>query len=150
NEMVQTLRSRRSHPSLSDGIGSRRSERHANLPYPECPHATIEAWRKNMIGDWPPGSHGRSPSVGALPRRRSVPPHAGYLCKHARVQDAAYGTLLREPRRALHARIAETIERQFADIARNQPDLLARHCAEGRTDRESNKPLWQSGSTIPG
>ena len=41
--MVQTLRSRRSHPSLSDGIGSRRPERRANLPYPEAPHATIEA-----------------------------------------------------------------------------------------------------------
>ena len=41
--MVQTLRSRRSHPSFSDGIGSGRPERRANLPYPEAPHATIEA-----------------------------------------------------------------------------------------------------------
>jgi class 3 adenylate cyclase/predicted ATPase len=62
--------------------------------------------------------------------RQGVPPHASYLFKHALIQDAAYGTLLREPRRALHARIAETIERQFADIAENQPELLARHCAE--------------------
>ena len=37
---------------------------------------------------------------------------------------------LREPRRALHARIAETLESQFADIAENQPELLARHCTE--------------------
>ena len=49
--------------------------------------------------------------------RQGVPPHASYLFKHALVQDAAYGTLLREPRRALHARIAETLEGQFADIA---------------------------------
>ena len=42
--------------------------------------------------------------------RQGVPPHATYLFKHALVQDAAYGTLLREPRRALHARIAETLE----------------------------------------
>ena len=49
--------------------------------------------------------------------RQGVPPHATYLFKHALVQDAAYGTLLREPRRALHARIAETLEGQFADIA---------------------------------
>jgi predicted ATPase len=35
--------------------------------------------------------------------RQEVPPHAGYLFKHALVQAAAYGTLLREPRRALHA-----------------------------------------------
>ena len=33
--------------------------------------------------------------------RQGVPPHASYLFKHALVQDAAYGTLLREPRRAL-------------------------------------------------
>ena len=62
--------------------------------------------------------------------RQGVPPYASYLFKHALVQDAAYGTLLREPRRALHARIAETLEGQFADIAENQPELLARHCTE--------------------
>ena len=52
------------------------------------------------------------------------------MFKHAPVRDAAYGTLLREPRRALHARIAETVESQFAEIAENQPELLARHCRE--------------------
>ena len=62
--------------------------------------------------------------------RQGVPPHATYLFKHALVQDAAYGTLLREPRRALHARIAETLESDFADIAENQPEILARHCTE--------------------
>jgi class 3 adenylate cyclase/tetratricopeptide (TPR) repeat protein len=62
--------------------------------------------------------------------RQGVPPHATYLFKHALVQDAAYGTLLREPRRALHARIAETLETQFADVAEQQPELLARHCTE--------------------
>jgi class 3 adenylate cyclase/tetratricopeptide (TPR) repeat protein len=62
--------------------------------------------------------------------RQGVPPHATYLFKHALVQDAAYGTLLREPRRALHARIAETLESQFADIAERQPELLARHYTE--------------------
>ena len=61
---------------------------------------------------------------------QGVPPHATYLFKHALVQDAAYGTLLREPRRALHARIAETLERGFVDISEAQPELLARHCTE--------------------
>ena len=68
-------------------------------------------------------------SVG-LAFRQGQPPHATYLFKHALVQDAAYGTLLREPRRALHARIAETLEGRFADIAETQPELLARHCTE--------------------
>jgi len=62
--------------------------------------------------------------------RQGVPPHASYLFKHALVQDAAYGTLLREPRRTLHARIAETLEGEFAEIAESQPELLARHCTE--------------------
>ncbi len=59
-----------------------------------------------------------------------MPPHATYLFKHALVQDAAYGTLLREPRRTLHARIAETIESEFAEIAESRPELLARHWTE--------------------
>ena len=62
--------------------------------------------------------------------RQGVPPHATYLFKHALVQDTAYGTLLREPRRALHARIADALESQFADIAQSRPELLARHCTE--------------------
>jgi predicted ATPase/class 3 adenylate cyclase len=61
--------------------------------------------------------------------RQGAPPHATYLFKHALVQDAAYGTLLRDARRALHARIAEALENQFIEIATNQPELLARHCA---------------------
>ena len=62
--------------------------------------------------------------------RQGVPPQASYLFKHALVQDAAYGTLLREPRRALHARIAEALESQFAETAESQPEILAHHCTE--------------------
>ena len=73
--------------------------------------------------------------------RQGVPPHASYLFKHALVQDAAYGTLLREPRRALHARIAETLESQFAEIAESQPELLARHYTEaGQIEKAAG--LW--------
>ena len=79
--------------------------------------------------------------VAGLLFRQGVPPHASYLFKHALVQDAAYGTLLREPRRALHARIAETLESQFADIAENQPELLARHCTEAELI-EKAAGLW--------
>jgi class 3 adenylate cyclase/predicted ATPase len=73
--------------------------------------------------------------------RQGVPPHASYLFKHALIQDAAYGTLLREPRRALHARIAETLESGFSDIAENQPEILARHCAEAGLVEKAAK-LW--------
>jgi class 3 adenylate cyclase/predicted ATPase len=62
--------------------------------------------------------------------RQGVPPHASYLFKHTLVQDVAYGTMLREPRRTLHARIAESLESNFPDIAESQPELLARHFTE--------------------
>jgi class 3 adenylate cyclase/predicted ATPase len=73
--------------------------------------------------------------------RQGVPPHATYLFKHALVQDAAYGLLLREPRRHLHARIAEAFESKFNEIADNQPEVLARHCAEAG-NVEKAAVLW--------
>jgi class 3 adenylate cyclase/predicted ATPase len=73
--------------------------------------------------------------------RQGAAPHATYLFKHALVQDAAYGTLLREPRRALHARIAETLENRFTEIAENQPELLARHCTEAGLIEKAAR-LW--------
>jgi predicted ATPase len=73
--------------------------------------------------------------------RQGVPPSASYLFKHALMQDAAYGTLLREPKRMLHARIAEILENQFAEIAESQPEVLARHCTDaGMLDKAAR--LW--------
>jgi class 3 adenylate cyclase len=60
--------------------------------------------------------------------RRGTPPDAEYTFKHALVQDAAYGTLLRSRRQQLHARVATTLESQFPEIAAAQPTLLAQHC----------------------
>ena len=73
--------------------------------------------------------------------RRGIPPHASYLFKHALVQDAAYSTLLREPRRLLHARIAEILESRFTEIAESQPELLARHYTRADLIEKSAR-LW--------
>ncbi|HYB11391.1 MAG TPA: adenylate/guanylate cyclase domain-containing protein [Alphaproteobacteria bacterium] len=62
--------------------------------------------------------------------RQGSPPHATYLFKHALVQDAAYGTLLRGPRQELHARIAAAIETGMPERVEREPDLLAYHYAE--------------------
>jgi predicted ATPase len=61
------------------------------------------------------------------------------------VQDAAYGTLLREPRRTLHARIAEVLENQFAEIAKSQPELLAHHCTEAGLIEKAATLLGKAG-----
>ena len=58
---------------------------------------------------------------------RGVPPKATYVFKHALVQDAAYGSLLRSTRRQLHGRIARAITQLTPQIAETQPELLAHH-----------------------
>jgi predicted ATPase len=69
--------------------------------------------------------------------RRGTPPDAEYTFKHALVQDAAYSTLLRRRRQQLHARIAETLERQFPEIVATEPGLLAQHCAEASLNEKA-------------
>ena len=73
--------------------------------------------------------------VGAgLIFRRGVRSGASFIFKHALVQDAAYGTLLRRRRQELHARIATALEVRFAinteqgASARENAALLAHHC----------------------
>jgi predicted ATPase len=72
---------------------------------------------------------------------RGEPEDANYVFNHALVQEAAYGTLLREKRRALHAALAETIEIDFVDIADSQPEVLARHYTEAGL-LEKAASLW--------
>jgi class 3 adenylate cyclase/tetratricopeptide (TPR) repeat protein/ABC-type transport system involved in cytochrome c biogenesis ATPase subunit len=71
--------------------------------------------------------------------RRGLPPEATYLFKHALVRDAAYESLLKDKRRAVHTRILTALEVD-ADIA---PEVLALHAEEaGLTDRAID--LWEA------
>jgi class 3 adenylate cyclase/predicted ATPase len=72
---------------------------------------------------------------------RGVVPHSSYLFKHALVQDAAYGTLLRARRQELHARVAVVLEQDFADILERQPELLAHHLS-GAAEAERAVAQW--------
>ena len=73
---------------------------------------------------------------------RGTAPHASYLFKHALVQDAAYGTLLRRRRQELHGRVAAALETRFADLIERQPELLAHHLtAAADTERAAHQWL---------
>jgi predicted ATPase len=61
---------------------------------------------------------------------RGSPPDAVYSFKHALVQEAAHGSLLRNAQQQLHAQIAEALETDSPEIIENQPELLAQHYAE--------------------
>jgi class 3 adenylate cyclase/predicted ATPase len=62
--------------------------------------------------------------------RQGALPHASFLFRHALLQDAAHGTLLRERRRDLHARIAAALVQSFPDSPNTQPEILAHHYTE--------------------
>ncbi len=67
---------------------------------------------------------------------RGEPPDSTYVFKHALVQDAAYGTLVRGERQQLHGRIAVALEEGFPETVETQPELLAHHLIQaGLTER---------------
>ncbi len=78
--------------------------------------------------------------------QRGTPPEAAYFFKHALVQDTAYGSLLRGPRRQLHARIAEALETHSPELAATQPERLAQHYAEAGL---AEKSFLYSGKQEP-
>ena len=89
--------------------------------------------------------------------RRGTPPQATYAFKHALVQDAAYGTLLRSRRQELHARIATALERHFPEIVDQQPEFLAKHCTQAglieraidRASERRDRQRAQAKSAVP-
>jgi class 3 adenylate cyclase len=74
--------------------------------------------------------------------RRGIAPQSSYFFKHALVQDAAYGTLLRTRRRDLHSRVAGLLEEHFGNVIERQPEILAYHLtAAGEMERAINQWL---------
>jgi DNA-binding winged helix-turn-helix (wHTH) protein/predicted ATPase len=69
--------------------------------------------------------------------QRGSPPEATYAFKHALLQDAAYGSVLRGRRRQIHANIRRALEDRFPEITEAQPELLAFHCSEAGLVREA-------------
>ena len=61
--------------------------------------------------------------------QRGTPPNAVYSFKHALVQDAAHGSLLRSTREQLHGQIAEALETHSPELIDNQPEIFAQHYA---------------------
>ena len=61
----------------------------------------------------------------------SLFPELVYTFKHALTQEVAYGSLLQEQRRTLHARIVEAIEALYADRVVEQVERLAHHALRG-------------------
>jgi tetratricopeptide (TPR) repeat protein len=58
-------------------------------------------------------------------------PELAYIFKHALTHEVAYGSLLHERRRALHARLVEAIEMRAGDRLVDHVERLAHHALQG-------------------
>lgn len=65
---------------------------------------------------------------------------------HDRIREVAYGRLLRERQRALHARIAHSMETLYADRLAEQVERLAHHAARGELGEKAVAYLRQAGA----
>ena len=77
--------------------------------------------------------------------RRGSFPHASFIFKHALIQDAAYGSLLRTQRQELHARIARTMEDRFPELGDEQPEILGHHYTQAGLAQQTVSYLASAG-----
>jgi predicted ATPase len=75
---------------------------------------------------------------------RLFPEHA-YTFKHALTHEVAYGGLLQERRRVLHARIVEVLETLAGDRVTEQVERLAHHALRGELWAKALTYCWQAG-----
>jgi class 3 adenylate cyclase/tetratricopeptide (TPR) repeat protein len=76
----------------------------------------------------------------------SLFPDLEYTFKHALTHDVAYGSLLQDRRRELHARVVETIEALYADRLTEQVERLAHHAFRGETWAKAVRYLRHAGA----
>jgi class 3 adenylate cyclase/predicted ATPase len=69
--------------------------------------------------------------------RRGRAPDAKYVFKHALVQDAAYGSLLKSRRQELHRKIATALQEVFPATAETEPEILAHHYGEANLTKSA-------------
>jgi tetratricopeptide (TPR) repeat protein len=71
-----------------------------------------------------------------LIRLAALQPELEYLFRHALVQDAAYGSLLKQERRGLHAQVGEALESLYPERREELAAVLAMHFEQaGETDK---------------
>jgi class 3 adenylate cyclase/tetratricopeptide (TPR) repeat protein len=73
-------------------------------------------------------------------------PELEYTFKHALTHEVAYGSLLQDRRRALHARIVEAIEALYAERLGEQVERLAHHAFRGEVWEKAVTYLRQAGA----
>ena len=77
--------------------------------------------------------------------RVGVSPFVRFAFKHVLLRDAIYDSLLRSKKQQIHADIAAILERDFPELAENQPEVLAFHYQEAGNQQEAIRCWFKSG-----
>ena len=77
--------------------------------------------------------------------RSHSPSGPSYSFKHGLLQEAAYATLLLRNRRRLHQRTAELLLSNNGDLARYQPEIIARHYDEAGMPEQAAEAWLAAG-----
>ena len=80
--------------------------------------------------------------VSGLMLAEKTPSETTYTFKHALIQEAAYGSLLKSRRRELHRATAQALKEKFSELAKQRPELVAHHLTEAG-EAEKAIEAWQ-------
>ena len=83
----------------------------------------------------------RELSRAAVVDATGLPPSSSYRFRHALMRDAAYDSMPKRQREALHGRIADALRTLQPDIAARDPAQLADHLTRAGSGMEA-MPLW--------
>lgn len=87
----------------------------------------------------------RSLEVAGLIRPRGEMAETGYSFKHAMVQEAAYGSILKNERAHLHQRVADQIRQRSKSRDSGELAELAYHCSKAGLIREATASWLEAG-----
>jgi class 3 adenylate cyclase/predicted ATPase len=74
-----------------------------------------------------------------------MPPRATYVFKHALLQEAAYGTMLKSKRREVHGKIVLALQEKSPEVVADEPEILAHHCEAAGLIREAVDYWYRAG-----
>ena len=77
--------------------------------------------------------------------RIGEPPNASYSFNQALSQEVAYQSLLRDKRQEFHRRAAQALMEHFPQLARSEPEQIARHLTESG-QAEAAIPWWHNAA----
>src|SRR5262249_39771152 len=80
----------------------------------------------------------------------SLFPDLEYTFKHALTHEVAYGSVLQDRRRPLHARILDAIEALYPERLTEHVERLARHALRGEVWGKAVTYLRQAGTKVAG